>query len=370
MSILKSAPRKLWSFLNVINSFVPKNDRKIFLYSNLGFRDNVRAVYDYLIENGYNEEYKIICSLNDYKQQTAQKNVRFVSNIRGLFSFFTCRYAFYCFGKYPVKPRRGQAVFNLWHGMPLKRVGNMVSGFEKTDYNYFTYILCTSEFFRGIMKDSFSCDDSQIVICGQPRTDEMIRSASDSVNGGKLLLWLPTFREGFSDELDILTPEQFQQLDAMCAEYGWRVLVKLHPLSKADISQYSGFENIKIITQRQFERENTNLYTLLGRADCLITDYSSVYFDYLLLDRPIGFAVKDIEKYGSQRGFTFEKPSDYMPGEVFSDGGKMLEFVKSVFEGKDSFKEKRKELNSLFNRFGDGENCRRAVETLGIRKQK
>ena len=52
MSILKSAPRKLWSFLNVINSIVPKNDRKIFLYSNLGFRDNVRAVYDYLIENG------------------------------------------------------------------------------------------------------------------------------------------------------------------------------------------------------------------------------------------------------------------------------------------------------------------------------
>lgn len=369
MSILRSAPRKLWSFLNIINSIVPKNDKKIFIYSNLGFRDNVRAIYDYLIENGFNREYRIICSLNDYNEQSAQENVRFVSNLRGLFSFFSCRYVFYCFGKYPVKPRRGQAVFNLWHGMPLKRVGNMVSGFEKTDYNYFTYILCTSEFFRDIMKKSFSCEDNQVAICGQPRTDEMIKSAKLSGNGEKLLLWLPTFRNGSSDELDILTPEQFKSLDSMCDEYGWMVFVKLHPLSETDISEYSGFKNIVFMTQQKFEREKGGLYTLLGRADCLITDYSSVYFDYLLLDRPIGFAVKDIEKYGGERGFAFENPSDYMPGEVFSDGEKMLEFIKSVFDGKDSFKERRKELNGIFNKYNDGENCRRALEIMGIRKQ-
>lgn len=73
MSILRNAPRKLWSFLNIINSIIPKNPKKIFIYSNLGFRDNVKAVYDYLIKNGYNEKYRIICSLNDYKKQTPKK---------------------------------------------------------------------------------------------------------------------------------------------------------------------------------------------------------------------------------------------------------------------------------------------------------
>ena len=63
MSFLRMAPRRIWSFLNIVNSVVPKNERKIFLYSNMGFRDNIRAVYDYLIENGYNSRFKIICKM-------------------------------------------------------------------------------------------------------------------------------------------------------------------------------------------------------------------------------------------------------------------------------------------------------------------
>ncbi len=367
---LRSAPRKLWSFLNVINSIVPKNKKKIFLYSNLGFRDNVKAVYDYLINNGYNNDYKIICSLNDYKKQKAEKNVRFMSNLRGLFSFFSCKYAFYCFGKYPVKPRNGQQVFNLWHGMPLKKIGNMVSGAENTDYNYFTHILCTSEFFRGIIKESFNCSDEQIVICGEPRTDEMLESAKLENIKDKLLLWLPTFRQGHSDELDILTVEQFEMLDMFCKRYGWNVVIKLHPLSESDTSCYSSYSNIRILTQSQFETEKNGLYTLLGRADCLITDYSSVYFDYLLLNRPMGFAVKDIKEYETERGFAFENPYSYMPGETFSEGKDMLEFIKSVFNGKDNFREKRQEMNNIFNDYQDSENCRRAIESVGIKEQK
>ncbi len=367
MSILKSAPRKIWSFLNVINSAVPKSPKKIFLYSNLGFRDNIKAVYDYLIENGYNEHYKIICSLNDYKARTPKKNVKFVSNIRGLFSFFRCKYAFYCFGKYPVKPRRGQRVFNLWHGMPLKRVGNMVQGFEGVDYNYFTHLLSTAEFFSPLMKQSFSCGDESIVICGQPRTDEMLRAAKNRKNGEKLLFWLPTFRKGRSDELDILSREQFERLDGLCEKYGWSVVVKLHPLSEADSSDYNKFNNIKIMTQKEFEQSDEGLYTLLARTDCLITDYSSVYFDFLLLDRPIGFAVGDIGEYGGERGFTMENPSEYMAGEICHNGGEMLAFIESVFSGEDKYKQKRDEMNRLFNFYKDDENCRRALEAVGIK---
>lgn len=370
MSILKSAPRKIWSFLNVINNIIPKNPNKIFLYSNLGFRDNIKAVYDYLIENGYNEKYKIICSLSDYRSQAPQKNVKFVSNIRGLFSFFRCKYALYCFGKYPVKPRRGQKVFNLWHGMPLKRVGNMVEGFEEVDYNYFTHLLCTSEFFSPLMKESFSCGDESIVICGEPRTDEMVKAAQSRENGEKLLFWLPTFRKGRSDELDILSREQFERLDAMCEKHGWSVIVKLHPLSEANSADYDILNNIKIATQKEFEQWDEGLYTLLGRTDCLITDYSSVYFDFLLLDRPIGFAAGDIDEYGDERGFTMKNPSEYMAGEICRNGEEMLGFIEAVFCGKDTFKEKRNEMNRLFNFYRDGDNCRRVLEAVGIKDNK
>lgn len=364
MSNIRSAPRKLWSFLNIINRIVPKNEKKIFIYSNLGFRDNIRALYDFLIANKYNEKYKIICSLNDFQKQLPCKNVKFMGNLRGLFSFFTCKYAFYCFGKYPVKPRSGQAVFNLWHGMPLKCVGNMIKGCENTDYNYFTHILCTSEFFRDTIKKSFKCTDQQIVICGEPRTDEMLKA---SAHNEKMLLWTPTFRDDGS-ELDILSPVQFEQLNALCQKYDWKIVIKLHPLSDVKPENYGQYKNIQILSHQQLEEKGGSFYKLLGRSGGLITDYSSVYFDYLLLDRPIGFAVEDMDNYGNDRGFNFENPVEYMPGEHFTNGEELIEFVGSVFMGQDKYKDKRKKLNDIFNSFQDAENCKRAVEAVGIRK--
>lgn len=56
-----------------------------------------------------------------------------------------------------------------------------------------------------------------------------------------------------------------------------------------------------------------------------------------------------------------------MPGAIFSDGEGMLEFVRSVFEGIDPYREKRREMNDIFNQYQDEENCRRAVEAIGIR---
>ena len=56
-----------------------------------------------------------------------------------------------------------------------------------------------------------------------------------------------------------------------------------------------------------------------------------------------------------------------MPGEKFSDGEGMLEFVRSVFSGIDPYGAKRREMNDIFNKYQDGQNCRRAVEAVGIR---
>ena len=99
------------------------------------FRDNVKAFYDYLIAQKYNEKYKIVVSINDvdnYVQNTPD-NVTFVGNKQGISYFMRAKYAFYCFGKYPIKPSKSQVVVNLWHGTPLKKLGNLEKGLEKTD---------------------------------------------------------------------------------------------------------------------------------------------------------------------------------------------------------------------------------------------
>ncbi|MDE5916737.1 MAG: CDP-glycerol glycerophosphotransferase family protein [Oscillospiraceae bacterium] len=381
MAILKKAPRKIWRFLDYFNRCIKKNQKQIFLYSNLGFRDNVRAVYDYLIENDYNKKFKIVCSLSDYKQyrHCAPDNVKFVGNFTGLFQFFRSKFCFYCFGKYPIKPSDKQTVINLWHGMPIKRIGNMEQGKEKTEFNYFTYLLCTSEFFREIMKESFNCSDEQIFICGQPRTDIMYNilpsgfennSVSDlmDINGRKLLLWLPTFRNDCEYEMELMSDEILEKLDKLCEKHGWSIMIKLHPLSTAVNVRTNRHSFIKIFRQETLDKKNINLYCVLKESDCLITDYSSVYFDYLLLDRPIGFTIHDMSNYSHDRGFVFENPDEYMPGEKIKTGENLLDFAESIFSGKDKYKKERQRLCTLFNKYTDGENCRRIIEKAGIKK--
>ena len=68
MSLLQKIPRKVWRFLDIINRLIKKDKESIFIYSNLGFRDNIKAIFDYLIENKYNSEFRITVSLNNYEE--------------------------------------------------------------------------------------------------------------------------------------------------------------------------------------------------------------------------------------------------------------------------------------------------------------
>ena len=188
--------------LSICNRLIKKNKKIIFFYSNLGFRDNVKAFYDYLIEKEYNKTFQIIVSANDYEKyrEQAPDNVLFVGNKQGIRWFIKAKYAFYCFGKYPIKPSKKQIVVNLWHGMPLKKIGNMEEGLERVDYNYFTYIVATSQLFVPILQKSFRCDASQVIITGQPRNDVLFREnhlMDQAIRKGaeKVVVWLPTYRE-------------------------------------------------------------------------------------------------------------------------------------------------------------------------------
>ena len=160
--------------LTLINKVSIKDKNLVFFYSNLGFRDNVKALYDYMILHNLNKRYKIVLSLNDPGEvKKIPEGVTVVNNNEGIKYFLKAKYVFFCFGKYPIKPSDNQIVVNLWHGIPLKRLGNTERGKEKTDYNFFTYLLTCSEYYRQIMKDCFGCLDNQILICGQPRCDRL-----------------------------------------------------------------------------------------------------------------------------------------------------------------------------------------------------
>lgn len=363
--------------LNFINRVLPKKKKRIFFYSNLRFRDNTREFYEYLIENGYHKQYEIILSLNDYKEYKGKvpDEVKVVGNKIGIFYFLRTTYGFYSFGKYPIKPAPSQKIVNLWHGMPLKRIGNLEEGCEKIDYNYFTYLLATSEFFADIMRGAFSCEKEQIMIAGQPRCDALFQTNSSLVSikkgAEKLITWLPTFRdmgddfEGKGMFLEFLQNGKMEELNSTLRELNSYLFIKVHPLQVLTKDFEREYSNIAIKEEK--EVKDISLYELLSVSDALITDYSSVYFDYLLLDRPIGFTLDDEQKYKKTRGYMVEHPEDYMPGQKLYTFEDMRQFVCNVAAGEDVFKEERHRINRIANHYRNGHFCEQIAEKLEMK---
>ena len=146
--------------------------------------------------------------------------------------------------------------------------------------------------------------------------------------------------------------------------------MKLHTLSSTDPDTYSTYECIKVIDSDTFEDSHINFYSLLGMSGALITDYSSVFFDYVLLDRPIGFVISDMHEYSRDRGFVFDDPLSNMPGELIKNGEELHMFVKNVITGNDRLMHYRQKLCKRFNAFNDAENCKRVVSVIDVNERR
>ena len=347
---LKTVLFKFKTITSKMNTIIPKRNKRIVLYSNWGFRDNLRTLYQYLVENGYQEEYEIICASNDFYHLEKEKDVKYVSIYRGLYYFLTSKYFFYSFGKYPIKPAPNQMVVNLWHGMPLKKIGNLEVGMEEIDYNFFTKLVSSSALFTPIMKAAFKAEDNQILLVGNIRNDELFKKEKE-----KNIIWMPTYRNSnnYHDSQEALIfslgEEDFSKIEQLLLKYGYQLYIKLHPLEESRLQVQMNHSTIHLLTEEIISEQYGTLYTFLGTTSALITDYSSVFLDYYLLNRPVAFTINDYEEYKDKRGFVFEDVKSLMVGSVIRDSHDLLEFLESVMKSEDSYIEERTKVNDKVN---------------------
>lgn len=375
----------VFSLFSCLNQRLKHNDRKIMLYSNLGFRDNVKALYDYIIEAGYNEKYTIICSTNDYKsyQEDVPKNVKFVNNIKGILEYFSAGFVYYCFGKIPIIPGKKQEVIQMWHGSPFKQADQGMLQGHSFDRPYYTHVLSASQNFVPFWSWAFSIPQEKVIVNGHPRCDSLYKENPkyDFGEYDKLILWTPTFRTskvtGYSDTKDskdaiipILKSTDFERVDKYLMERNMKLVVKLHPLQ--DLSKYelTELKNFILLSQPDFNAKMMDLYRFMKQADALITDYSSIFYDYLLLDRPIGFTEDDMEDYGSTRGYAVDDPNKYRPGMRIRTIEDLESFIESIAQGKDEYVGWRHEVLDMSNDQRDGHFSKHALESVGINMTK
>lgn len=112
--------------------------------------------------------------------------------------------------------------------------------------------------------------------------------------------------------------------------------------------------------QKELDCRNINLYSLLNETDALISDYSSVTFDYLNTGKPIGYIIDDMNEY--KLGFAFDNITDYMPGELIRSYKELEGFISSLNENTDKYSNDRKKVLDAVNDFQNGNNAKHIAE--------
>ena len=225
----------------------------------------------------------------------------------------------------------GAVTINLWHGVPWKKIGiDAFSGESKVKWIYVNYILrlqrptlylSTSEAFTDILQSAYCIKKKNIIKAGYPRNsifydERLLVDARDKVlnwlentekytckSGVKIITYMPTFRD---HEENVFSFEQLtdnEQLNGILIRNNAVIIQKAHFVNRSKETK-----DTFTAGQRIFNLDDISAAELLAASDLLITDYSSCFFDYLLLDRPIIHYIYDYDYYANKdRGLYYEK---------------------------------------------------------------
>lgn len=370
--IRKLSPTESGKRLRLIDCPPKIEDNHIVFTSSDDYSGNPRALYLYMLEHGYNEKYKItwIFEKSENYREFAENNVYSVKmfNEKGKRTYaaqkaiLSAKYIFYSHNVNWAKNfRKEQVYIDLWHGCGYK--GDVLTDERQI---YFDYCLVTGPKYIKIFKEFLHKPDGEILTLGYSRNDLLkkenkkafayIEQMKKESKSQKTLFWMPTYRKSTVSRLETDTNSgeydlpliknkiDLQELDKYCQGKGILIILKQHLLQKEYKVQDLNLKNIIKLTDSDLRNRNLDLYEILGYSDALLTDYSSVAIDYMLLDKPIGYILTDYDEYEKARGYSFENNKEYMPGNQIYYMRELKEFLDDVIANNDRHKEWRNKV--------------------------
>ena len=347
--------RAVSSLMTLVNNVVPKSKGYLVFISYPDFADSAFTLFEYIREHYSGDRTFIWLVAKGAKKPFFRnsENVVMVVNkksLRGFYLFCRSKYIFFTHGHYGyVKPPESQIIINLWHGMPLKKIGH----YQGNRMPSASLCVCTSQAFVNIMSKSFQLDFDKVLPVGLPRNDLLIERSLDLEDflykrlkpTAKVILWMPTFRDPFldgdgitqtqggqsKDVVGFLDERELVEFDAFLGSKNASCIIKPHPLEvRLNSSSGNQFVNIVFVSNEALSNRGIQLYSLLSFADALITDYSSVFIDFMLTKKPIAFVMPDYSQYKNTRGFIFENLLGNLPGPVLADRAALMKFVECL----------------------------------------
>ena len=321
-----------------------------------GYSDNPRAIYEAMRQDPRFEGYRFIWFIKNHKQKQITIPGAEVKEYFSFSYFYYMSKAKYwiinCKMPTYIAKKEEQVYLQTWHGTPLKRLAHDIEAAEDMtfyrsavsfaqmtqsydiDVARYNYMISPNPFCTEVFQSAFRIQRERLIETGYPRNDFICNTTKEEMErlkekyrlpkDKKIVLYAPTWRDnsyvasGYTFELKA----DFHKWKEILGEE-YIVVFKPHYLIINTYEKDSSLQGF--LYSIPAEADIRELYVI---SDMLITDYSSVFFDYAILKRPIYFYMYDIEEYANDlRGFYFYIHKD-LPGDIYTNEDELLAAVK------------------------------------------
>lgn len=365
---------------------VPKNKNLWVFGAWFGqkYSDNPKAFFEYI-----NQQQRHIDAIWISKDDSVVEHIRSLGfnayeekSILGIWYQLRSGYVFVCQSLHDdvYAPCIGKKtkVVNLWHGLPLKKImydafdtkplqkniiGKLFDVLSPYEKHRNDYLLATSEETQTTLSKAFRIPKSRTIITGFPRNDVLLKAITKPKGKSYKCIYMPTFRGGIGTECDLFAQYGFDvdMIDTTLETNNIELVLRMHPVNKPPVYLIEEIKKSKKITIDS----TVDIFDSIADYDCMITDYSGGYFDFLLTGRPILFAPFDLEKYKKEERdlyYSYEKVTLKPYAYTWME---LIENVVNVSQGNfpEGYQESYKALQMLFHE-SSGKNARSFSEHL------
>ena len=348
------------------------------------FDSNAGAFYDYLIDNHYNDKYKIVWLLKNKRPNNLPRNVKgyYLNKPSIMKNYYLCtaKYILTCNDSIGSVRKEQKSIY-LTHG-PVSLKSFKGKANIPNDVNY---ILMPSEYLKDILRDMYGISNSKTPkteILGYPSHDLLYRDNNElkkiitNREFQKVILWMPTFRKLKSSKRNDSSTEQklgipiiddldtYDKLNEKLHEKDALLIIKIHPMQDISTVKIGNKSNIIVLTGKSVKELNVDNYKLMSNVDALISDYSSAAYDFLHCDKPIGYTMDDLKSY--KLGLIVDNPDVLIGGPKIYNTNEFLNFIDSVLDNKDEYKDKRHQIFNNIFKYHDGNSSERLAKFLKL----
>lgn len=365
-----------------INEPIEENWVMFETFMGKSYADSPKYIYEYLAKN-YPGKYKFIWVLNDPKEKLPYEGI-IVKRFTKKYAYYLAKSKYFVFNiRQPLwfRKREGQVFLETWHGTPLKRLAfdqEEVTAASPTYKSQFyrqkqewDYLIAANKFSSDIFKSCFMYTNGTMLEIGYPRNDLLYAPNKDQIAldlkkklhiplDKKTILYAPTWRD---DEYYGKGQYKFKlklDLEMMKKELGdeYVILLRTHHYI-ADALDVTGVEDFAYNLSKY--DDITEIYLI---SDICITDYSSVFFDFANLKRPMLFYTYDIDKYRDVlRGFYIDMEKE-LPGPLVYSTKEVIDQIKHLDEMNQKYAKRYEVFYEKFCSIDDGNASQRAVEAV------